>query len=464
MNSRSNPAQPEAQPVLSVTQLNRLARSLLEDNFPALMVEGEISNFSSPSSGHWYLTLKDEQAQIRCAMFRNRNLYVRFRPKDGLKVTVKAKLSLYEARGDYQLIIEYMEESGAGNLQREFEQLKNRLQQEGLFNPDRKRSLPVLPRHIAVVTSPTGAAIRDVISVLKRRFPAIPVTVVPVPVQGQEAPQALIRALALVNQRSGCLQDVDVILLCRGGGSLEDLWAFNDENLARAIYSSTLPVICAVGHEVDFTIADFVADLRAPTPSAAAELLSPNHSEMHKLFSQRAGTLASVMRNQLQRQGTHLIQLGKRLRHPGQRLQQQAQQLDDLELRYRRAIRMYLQRCRQQLDQNLARLKASSPRTLLHQGQVNLKYLREKLGQHFHNRLHSRQQSLQEMSHALNTVSPLATLDRGYALTTTAQGAVLQSYKQVQPGDTIHTLLAQGRISSTVTETTADSAVDPTHR
>ena len=266
--------------VLTVSQLNRLARGLLEDHFPAVTVQGEISNFAQPASGHWYLTLKDSAAQVRCAMFRNRNMFVRFKPKDGIQVTVKAKLSLYEGRGDYQLLLESMEDGGAGALRQAFEKLYQKLQAEGLFAAERKKPLPPMPSHIAVITSPTGAAVRDVISVFRRRFPATQLTIVPVSVQGQPAATEMIAALARVNARQGCLADVDTILLTRGGGSLEDLWCFNDEALARAIHASALPVVSAVGHEIDFTIADFVADVRAATPSAAAELLSPSREHM----------------------------------------------------------------------------------------------------------------------------------------------------------------------------------------
>ena len=262
--------------ILSVSQLNRQTRQLLETHLPLIWVEGELSNFACPASGHWYFSLKDEQAQVRCAMFRNRNSRVRLpsggRPGNGLQVLVRCRVSLYEGRGEFQLIVEHMEEAGLGALQRRFEQLKNKLDSEGLFTTEHKQPLPALPRRIGVITSPTGAAIQDILQVLQRRFAAIPVTIYPTAVQGQEAIAGLTHAIEQANDHGSC----DVLIVGRGGGSMEDLWAFNEESVARAIFASDIPIISAVGHEVDFTIADFVADQRAPTPSAAAELLSPD--------------------------------------------------------------------------------------------------------------------------------------------------------------------------------------------
>jgi len=261
--------------VYTVSRLNQTARQLLEQGLPRIWLEGELSNLSRPSSGHLYFTLKDSRAQIRGAMFRNRNQLLRFRPQEGMQMLVRCRISLYEPRGDYQLIAESMEEAGDGALQRAFEELKRKLDLEGLLRAEHKQPLPLLPRRIGVVTSPSGAAIRDVLSVLKRRFPAIPVMVYPVPVQGKEAG----REIAAMLHRAGERRECDVLILTRGGGSLEDLWAFNEEVVARAIHDCPVPVISAVGHEVDFTIADFVADQRAPTPSAAAELASPDQYE-----------------------------------------------------------------------------------------------------------------------------------------------------------------------------------------
>lgn len=451
-------SRPEAPPVLSVSQLNRLARGLLEDHFPAVFVEGEISNFSCPSSGHWYLTLKDGTAQVRCAMFRNRNMFVRKRPRDGMKVLVKGKLSLYEGRGDYQLILESLEETGAGALRREFELLKQRLQAEGLFDPGRKRPLPALPRHLAVITSPTGAAIHDILRVLQRRFPLLRVTIVPASVQGQAAPGELREALELVNRGAGCLADVDLILLARGGGSLEDLWAFNDEALARAIFASRLPVVSAVGHETDFSIADFVADLRAPTPSAAAELISPDQGAWLAQVSRHERRLAQLMLQRLVNERRQLDLLARRLQHPGRRLQEQGQRLDELEARLRRAMHQRLTQEKRLLASLNQRL---SPRLALER----LRFLQQRLAaaatalpRGMRRVIEQRRQHLQARAHGLETVSPLATLARGYAMVTDAEGRLVTSYSQVDTGATIHTRLAKGKLVSVVTAGLDDSA------
>jgi exodeoxyribonuclease VII large subunit len=327
--------------VLSVSQLNRLARQLIEDCFPMIWVEGEISNLSRPSSGHWYFTLKDSGAQVRCAMFRARNIRLKFQPVEGSKIMLKGTLSLYEARGDYQLIAEDMQPAGQGLLAAKFEQLKQKLQTEGLFDPSRKKPVPAHPRHIAVITSATGAAIHDILTVLKRRSPSTRITLIPVPVQGEQAPGAIARAIVVANTLVATGEkDFDVILAGRGGGSLEDLWAFNDERVARAIAASGLPIVSAVGHEVDFTIADFVADVRAATPSAAAELLSTDQRE----YAQKITALRLRLINRWQHIATQTRQRiswhEKRLQtqHPGQRLRQRVLRLDELELRSRQAM------------------------------------------------------------------------------------------------------------------------------
>jgi exodeoxyribonuclease VII large subunit len=456
--NRNLPSQTGA--VYTVSQLNRLAKGLLEDHFPAVLVEGEISNFACPSSGHWYLTLKDSGAQLRCAMFRNRNMFVRMKPRDGMRVLVKGRLSLYEGRGDYQLLLDQMEETGAGALRQAFEQLQARLQAEGLFDAVRKRPLPALPRHLAVITSPTGAAIHDVLSVLKRRFPGLPVTVVPVAVQGQQAAGEIIAALQLVNLRQGCLADVDLILLTRGGGSLEDLWSFNDENLARTIHASVLPVVAAIGHEVDFTIAEFVADVRAPTPSAAAELLSPHQDAWRQRLARVAAQLAFLLKQRIAGLRQQVLRAGKRLQHPGRRLQEQAQRLDELESRLRRGLSNLLQH-------KGSRLRLLRQRVATHAPDRQLALLRQRLGTSRHqllrawrNRLQQLQIRLQAQAHALHTVSPLATLGRGYSITTTARGSILSSYEQVGSGATIRTRLARGSIESIVQSVAPEAEPD----
>ncbi len=317
--------------VYSVSRLNREVRLLLERGMSVIWIEGELSNFSQPSSGHWYFTLKDRDAQVRCAMFRQRNMLVGFTPRVGQQVLARAKVSLYEPRGDYQLIVEHLEEAGVGALRREFERLKAKLAAEGLFDPARKRELPRCPRRIGVVTSPTGAAIRDILHILGRRFPAAAVLIYPTAVQGAAAVPAIVEAIELASQRREC----DVLIVARGGGSIEDLWAFNDERVARAIHACSIPVVTGIGHEIDFTIADFVADVRAPTPSGAAELVVPDRREWLAVLKRIAERLEVAMRRELRAFSARsdAARLRLQLAHPGTRLTQQAQRLDDLEQR-----------------------------------------------------------------------------------------------------------------------------------
>lgn len=391
-------------PVLSVSSLNRLARGLLEDCFPAVSVEGEISNLSVPGSGHWYFTLKDDSAQIRCAMFRNRNMSVRFKPANGMQVEVRGKLSLYEGRGDYQLILDNMQDAGAGALQRAFEELKHKLAGEGLFDAARKKNLPARCQHVGVITSPTGAVIRDIISVFTRRYPAMHVTVFPVLVQGSDAPAAIIKALQTAQDRQQELQ-LDVLVLARGGGSLEDLQAFNDEAVARAIARCTLPTVSAVGHETDVSIADFVSDVRAPTPSAAAELLSPDQQIIKQLLVSQHQKLVRLILRELEQRHQRLDWLRRQLQHPGRRLQEQAQTLDQLDDRLRRAMHRFVQ------------LKRTN---------------------------------LQMLARNLENISPLQTLQRGYSITRTEQGNVITKAASVRLGDTLINTLADGELVSVI--------------
>lgn len=428
--------------LLTVSQLNRRAKQLLETHMPLLWVEGELSNVSQPSSGHWYFTLKDDQAQVRCAMFRNRNMLVRFMPQQGQQVILRARVSLYEGRGDYQLIAEHMEEAGSGALQRAFDELKIKLAAEGLFDEAFKQPLPALPRHIAVITSPTGAAIRDILSVLKRRFPAIPVTVIPVAVQGKESAPQIVRAIELANRA----RLFDVVILARGGGSLEDLWPFNEETVARAIFASELPIVSAVGHEVDFSIADFVADLRAPTPSAAAELLTPNAEDWLETFVGYEVLLEQAIKRQLQTARQTLYWLRTRLRHPGERLQQQAQRLDGLELRLVRAVDRQLLHYHTRLNTLVLRQKPLQPSLRLQRLNQQLAQAYKSLLKNTQRHVQTQQQRLGEAVRLLQTVSPLNTLQRGYAIMTDEQQRVITSSTQLTPGDTVNTRLAQGEL------------------
>ena len=445
---------PPTRDVLSVTSLNRMARSLLENHFGNVTVEGEISNLSTPGSGHWYFTLKDEGSQIRCAMFRNSNMSVRFRPRDGMQIIVRGRLSIYEGRGDYQLIANSLEEAGDGALRRRFEMLKQKLSEEGLFANERKRAMPEHVRHIGVVTSATGAVIRDIVSVLGRRFPAIKISLLPVPVQGVEAVAAIVKAIGLANRRSSEL-GIDVLIVGRGGGSLEDLQAFNEEAVARAIFDSKLPIVSAVGHETDFTIADLVADLRAPTPSAAAELLSPDQDEMLSIFDGFQQLFGKLIKERLQRSSQQLVWLLKQLKHPGRRLQEHAQTLDMLEGRLLRATRQHLSGTGRDLQELERRLQVRSPAHTLRQLDIGLETTLQRLHRATLQRLARHQAQLAQLARSLDGVSPLNTLQRGYSISFDAKGQVIRSLGAVQVGDTLTTRLADGSINSVVTSQTS---------
>jgi exodeoxyribonuclease VII large subunit len=409
--------------VLSPSELVRQVRELLEGHFPLLWVEGEISNLSRPASGHLYFSLKDAQAQVRCAMFRPKSTYLRFRPADGLRVLVRARVAMYEARGEFQLVVEHMEEAGEGALLRAFAELKAKLAAEGLFDPARKRPPPRLPRRIGVITSPTGAAIRDMLSVIGRRFPLAEIEVLPVPVQGKEAPPAI---AAMLGAASAARRH-DVLLLTRGGGSLEDLAAFNDERVARAIAACAIPVVCAVGHEIDFTIADFVADLRAPTPSAAAELLVPEAATLLHLAEQRERRLRQRLRHRLdslhQRVDHALARL--RAQHPRQRLRAGAQRLAQLH----------------------ARLRQLHPAAALARRREHLRLLLRRLRTTTALRLNARTLKLAELGRAVHAVSPLATLQRGYAiLLDRDDGRVVRSVAQARRSTRFLARVSDGEI------------------
>jgi exodeoxyribonuclease VII large subunit len=435
--------------IYSISRLNREARAVLEGNFPLLWVEGEISNLTRPRSGHIYFSLKDEFAQARCAMFRMRAMNLGFSPKDGTQVVARVRVGLYEPRGDFQLVVDHMEESGDGALRRAFEALKLRLGNEGLFEESRKRPLPVLPRCIGVVTSPSGAAIRDILTVLKRRFPAIPVIIYPVAVQGEGAAREIAEAIRLAGRRKEC----DVLIVGRGGGSLEDLWAFNEEVVARAIHDSPLPVVSAVGHEVDFTIADFVADVRAPTPSAAAELLSPDREVWLNRLRRLEGRLVQILQQQLRQYRQQLLWLGKRLKHPGRRLQENAQRLDELEMRLLQAQRNEIRHKRARIETLQALLERHSPVVRLHQLQQVQRELARRLQQAMQLRLKQLQQRLAAQAHTLETVSPLATLSRGYAIVSRAEDdRIVRRTDQVQVGDRLRTRLHQGELLCRIEE------------
>lgn len=454
--SMQSPPTPASE-VLSVSQLNRLARQLLEDCFPQVKVIGELSNLARPSSGHWYFTLKDRQAQIRCAMFRSRNMAVRFQPEAGMQVQVGGKVSIYEGRGDYQLIVDTLQPAGDGALALAFEQLKQELKAAGWFDAERKRPLPERIRHIAVVTSPTGAAIRDVLSVLRRRWSGMGVTIVPVTVQGEAAAWQIVRAIETANRLvSDGHCDFDVLLLTRGGGSLEDLWPFNERAVARAIYDSTLPVVSAVGHEVDFTIADFVADVRAPTPSAAAEILSPDREEILADILALDNRLVQQLRRGLEQRLQRLQALRARMRHPGQRLREQAQRLDDHELRLRRAVHNRLAALRERVRNLTRHLDAHSPRRQLRQQALQVRQARRQLLLAWQRTMKDRRQRLESRVELLRSLSPENTLLRGYAIVTDERGRVVSDGGELEVGQRVSTRLRRGGFESEVTDTTSD--------
>lgn len=435
--------------VYTVSRLNRETRFVLNELFGTLWIEGEISNFSAPSSGHLYFTLKDAEAQVRCALFRPQARLLPFKPKNGDHVLAKAEVGLYEPRGDFQLIVETLEPAGDGALLRAFEALKQRLAAEGLFDAALKQPIPALPRCIGVITSPTGAAVRDILTVLRRRFPAIPVIVFPVKVQGAEAKAEIVRALEKADRLKLC----DVLILARGGGSLEDLWAFNEESVARAIHACRIPVISAVGHEIDFTIADFVADLRAPTPSAAAEAASPDGAAWLDRFERLEARLEQAARTRLDQAERLLGFLDKRLQqlHPEKRLTTQAQRLDELELRLRRTMRHRLALQENRLHAQTARLLRHRPDQRLALLNTRLEQLGQRLDAAIHRRIETLNRSLVSASQQLHAVSPLATLARGYSLTTRLDnGALVRSCRDTPPGTRIETRLADGTLLSTV--------------
>lgn len=436
--------------VYTVSRLNREARAVLERGLGLLWLEGEISNFARPSSGHWYFSLKDSAAQVRCAMFRTRNSQVGFAPRDGQKVLVRARVGLYEPRGEYQLLIEHIEDAGIGALKRQFEELAARLTAQGLFDAGRKRPLPRLPRRIGIITSPTGAAIRDILHVLARRFPAAAVILYPVPVQGAQAAGAIVEALRLAASRAEC----DVLILARGGGSLEDLWAFNDEALAHAIVASPIPIVSGVGHEVDFTIADFAADVRAPTPSAAAEIVVPDAEEWSKAFRQFASRLRQGMQRCLRDAREQLLWLAGRTTQagPAARLAEQMQRLDELEQRLPRAVRQRLAELRADLADNRGRLWGLSPAVRVREAAAHHNELLSRLRAAQLQQLRQASERLLPLVRTLNAVSPLATLERGYAIVSNDQGAILRDAADAPPGTRIEARLGRGRIRATVEE------------
>lgn len=431
--------------VFTPSGLNRLVRDLLEDALPmGVWIEGELSNVSRPASGHIYFTLKDANAQVRCAMFRMAASRLRFRPADGMHVLMRAKVGLYEARGEFQLVADHMEPAGEGALQREFEQLKARLGAEGLFDAERKRPLPDFPKRIGVITSPSGAAVRDVLSVMGRRFPLAEVDVLPVPVQGREAPPAI----AAMLRSAAASGRYDVLLVTRGGGSLEDLWAFNDESVARAIHASDVPVVSAVGHEVDFTIADFVADLRAATPSAAAELLVPDGADLERRLDRLRQRMATLMARRLQAAAQRADHWQARLnaQRPQARLARDAQRLEALRRRLHMSIGQANALRRARLERLQARLTARHPRLRLDPSRARLAELRQRMSSAIGRRLERERARVAQQGRTLHAVSPLATLERGYAIVFDERDAIVRRAADVAVGERVRVMLGEGEL------------------
>ncbi|PMJ91198.1 exodeoxyribonuclease VII large subunit [Vibrio sp. 10N.261.55.A7] len=436
------------QNIFTVSRLNSEVRLLLENQMGILWLVGEISNFSSPVSGHWYLTLKDSRAQVKCAMFKGNNRRVTFKPKNGQQVLVKARLSLYEPRGDYQLIIDSMQPEGDGQLQQQFDELKMKLAAEGLFAQTNKSSLPEHPKCVGVITSQTGAALFDILDVLKRREPSLPVVVYPTVVQGNDAAIQIAQAIGRANTRQEC----DVLIVGRGGGSLEDLWCFNNEIVARTIAASQIPIISAVGHEIDVTIADFVADMRAPTPSAAAELVSRDNSHKAQAVVAKKRNLLNAMRHYLSAQQKNVSQLNHRLdrQHPNVQLQHQSQQIDQLEVRLHHAVKQILNRRTTDLNRLEHKLQLRSPKVQLNQQAAKLEQSERRLTDAIRRLLLNQRHQFSLVAEKLETVSPLATLSRGYSITQDADGTIVSTSDQVKSGDQLITRFADGEVRSTV--------------
>jgi len=441
----------EHRTVLSVSDLNSEVALMLSRSFGVLWLEGEISNFSRPASGHFYFSLKDQKAQVRCAMFRNRNLTLKLKPANGMLVRVRAKIGLYEPRGEFQIIVEQMEEAGAGILQQQFEALKAKLSAAGLFDATHKRALPKLPRSIGVITSPTGAAIRDILQVLGRRAPQVPVFIYPVAVQGKLAARQIESAIRRANIDQRC----DVLLIARGGGSIEDLWSFNEPNVAQAVFESQIPTISGVGHEVDTTIADYVADIRAATPSVAAELAVPDMVELRQQSIQRDNRLMQMMQSYLYHHQQSLRNLNHRLANhrPAYRLQQQQQRLDELEQRAYRAAAVYMERRQANIRQLQTRLHANSPQQLLTNRQQHLQQQSHQLRHILQRLLQQKQASFALLAARLQSASPLTTLQRGYSITQAIDtGKVIQDANEINVGQTINIRLHTGSLEASVTQ------------
>ena len=444
--------------IYTITRLNREARAVLEDGFPpSLWVRGEVSNLARPASGHIYFSLKDRHSQVRCAMFKSANRHLRAPLQNGQEALVRAGVSLFEGRGEYQLIIEHLEPDGAGALQLAFEKLKQRLLEEGLFAGESKQALPAFPRSIGVITSPTGAALMDIIHVLGRRYPGAGVIVYPVPVQGEGAAQQVAEAIAEANRRREC----DVLILARGGGSLEDLWSFNEEVVARAIHRADIPLVSGIGHEIDFTIADFVADRRAPTPSAAAELVSPDAAALLFRLNATHAQLRQRVTDLLKTRARHVTQLAKRLPRPTYLLRNVTQRTDDLSIRLELALANRTRLRRARLERLAGILNGANPARRLAGYRIRFAELDRQLRNHLARHLQTRKKQLAYLSRSLQTVGPRATLERGYAIVTDDDNKIVRRAQQLRKNAVIKTRFSQGSVQATVSRVDADAPEQP---
>lgn len=444
------PTEIQQRDIYSITRLNREVRTILDTGFPLLWLEGELSNLACPASGHWYFSLKDSNAQVRCAMFRTRNRLLRFVPRNGMQVIVRAKIGLYEPRGEFQIIIEHMEEAGEGALRQQFEQLKNKLNLEGLFASENKKMLPNVPKRIGIITSPTGAAIHDVLTTLKRRFAALEIIIYPVSVQGKPAANDIAKTIKLANTRKEC----DVLILTRGGGSLEDLWSFNEETVARAIFDGHIPLISAVGHDVDFTISDFVADVRAATPTAAAELVSPDTSHWLQQINSLQKRLSFNILNTLQIKQTAVTQHAKNLVHPNKIIEETSQRLDEVLYRLINTIKSQLSTANLNLSFIQSRCNATNPSQQISVKQNRLLELKQRLKSLQQNKINLFKQRFIKSTSILEAVSPLATLSRGYSYVKMYNtNTIIKDSAQIKKGDAVYTTLAKGSFTATVTDT-----------
>ena len=442
--------------ILTVAELNSEVNLLLSRGFPLLWVEAEISNLVRPASGHLYFTLKDNKSQIRSAMFRNRNMKLKIKPENGMKVLVRGRVGLYEPRGEYQFIAEHMEDAGIGQLQREFEALKKKLAEAGLFDDLHKKTLPEYPKRIAIITSPTGAAIRDILNVLKRRSPQTPVLIYPVCVQGETAKEQIETAIRRADDNESC----DVIILARGGGSIEDLWCFNEEQVAKAIYHADTPIVCGVGHEIDFTIADFVADLRAPTPSAAAELITADVKQLLTDVTQNKIWLQQYLIKTIQEKQQKLDWLMARLelQKPSTKVQQQSQRLDEVSTRLQLQLHNFINNKKLQFNNLRSRLYASQPAGMIQDNKQTLHYLSSRLTQSIDNKIHNEQSRFNLCMAKLDSISPLKTLERGYTITKDRQtNQLINSAKTVSDHQKLTIRFKDGEINATVTKNTLEN-------